>query len=344
MNSTRGRARSTSPTYPGPDLPPKPSAFEAVATALAVPMEDLAFVGTKTLERAFDELALSAADRAAVEVRILKTKKGGALESHFETETAQKLYPWKVRQEECCRLLADLTGSEAEEADFKAEYLRKAKTGALDVFDVVVGSFLLFAKDEATARRQFLALILRVPPNRRMAVYNWWVADTFPATTVTTHGASIVTLQSPLFPHHPALTQLNERLWSTTIQGGSGQGLYASQDGNLWGGAPNLPVLQGPEGPYVDCAMIQDVTLNLGRALTETQQQLAKLQQQQQRPQQRAPQYREQPQHNNYNYNNNYNRNSYNGNRGNRGRGQGGQYRGRGRVWGGAEEDEPKNE
>jgi hypothetical protein len=54
----------------------------------------------KTLERAFDEPELSAADRAAVEVKILKFKKGGALESHFETETSQKLCPWKVQQEE----------------------------------------------------------------------------------------------------------------------------------------------------------------------------------------------------------------------------------------------------
>jgi hypothetical protein len=344
MNSARGRARSTSPTYAAPNESLKPTAIEAVAAALAVPTEDLEFVGLKTLERAFDELELSAADRAAVEVKILKSKKGGALESHFETETSQKLYPWKVQQEEATRLLADLTGTQNDEENFKAEYLRKAKNGTLDTFDVVVGSFLLFAADEVTARRQFLALMLRVPAHRRMAVYNWWIASSLPSTTVTTHGAAIVSLQTPMFPNHPALTQLNERLWSGSLQGGAGgHGVYSHHEGNLWGGAPNLPVAQGPDGGlYVDCAMIQEVTMGLGRALTETQQQLAKLQQQRPQTQRAPPQYRE-PQNHNHNYNQ-YNHNPYNNRGGNRGRGQGGQYRGRGKVWGGAQEEEPKNE
>jgi hypothetical protein len=358
MSTTgRGRARSTSP-FVAPEM--KTSPAEAVAKALEIPLEDLSFVGTSTLEKAFDELHLSAAERAAVEVKILKSKRGGALEQHFEAETAQKLYPWKVQQEEATRLLADLTtvadGADDDE-NLRLEYLRKAKNGTLDVFDVVVGSFLLFntGVDSKTARHQFLALMLRVPPPRRMAVYNWWVASSLPATTVTTHGASIVSLTSPMFPNHPSLTQLNERLWNTqngTLQGSGGTQLYAG-DGPLWGGAPNIPVINGPDGPYVDCAMIQEVTLSLGRSLTEQQQQL---QQQQQllgkllnRPTQRQQiATTHQPQYNRQQYN--YARGGHNGGYNGRGGYNDGGYNGRGgrrrRFHGGEapEEEPPKNE
>jgi hypothetical protein len=352
----RGRGRSTSPRAPTPTRGTEEIRAD-LAAILGVGTHDLPHVSQDLLDEAIRSMALPLHEKGRLCVALTKERPQNALERHFSEETSQKLYPWKARQEEAVRLFDDLTtgkGTPAEADALRAEFIRRAKTTTLDPIEVLCAAFILFNPEnsEAVGGHQLMALLMRVPYNKRLMTYNWWVAGQMPPSTVTAHGSTIANAHGPMFPHVQSLHQLNEKLWAAE-EGLSGGG-PASITGRGWeliGGAPNLPVQVGTDGQgFVDCAAIAEVTHRLEQNITRQQQELQKTREllettkaaaHQNGYRYQQPYYNQQPQHYQHFHNPSQ---SWRGRGRSNGRGLGRGRGGRG-VWGGGEEEEtPKNE
>ncbi|CUE72298.1 TATE DNA transposon, putative, partial [Bodo saltans] len=285
-----GRSRSTSPVIPRE--PEEPTTL--VAKYLKVTTEELSLLPETMIQETMAKLALDLPLQAKVLLSIRRTtdQPRDALALHFAEKERRLFDPWLV-DEAKFRTRRDKFLAEDIEA-LKTAFVDLAKSNAVSATECVMATYALFVD-----RKYLAGILVRELPEDRIKAHNFLVAKLLGDDFLLQHGLALSRLPWPLFPPDPRLTATNVKLLmeARECSGGAPTSIGAMPKvfrplGQVMGGEPNLPVLSGPDGPYVDCFQIANITRGLEAQVTKLSEQRRNqpsrpYQQQQQHPQQR---------------------------------------------------------
>jgi hypothetical protein len=193
-----------------------------------------------------DHLNMDLSDRAKVlllmdQARSARPPADSSLASYFKERDEKTFFPWKVQEQHALPQWERVT-DEYKKGDafdiLRAEFVAQARAAMLSPLEVLLGQYCLFSYDHQFAMFSLMSLILRIPQAHRISCHNWQLAQSMSKATKEAYGASIATLQVPLFPPTcESLNAFNTKMLTTALpanepSGGSASSLRPRAD--LW--------------------------------------------------------------------------------------------------------------